>query len=123
MKTKIVIKTILYFIIFFIGLNTLCFAQNQKNNLLELKLKIYFNDIKAKSLIQKKLLKTKGIKKIIVDFNTKIATITFDSDKCNRIIINNAIEKLGFQTDFLMNEFKARKLCSDSVKVNAETAR
>ena len=107
---------IIFIFIFIMGMTTFSFAQVQKNNYSTFKLKVYFNDAKAKDLIEKELLKTDGVKTATVDVNTKIVTTTFDSYKTDRLKINSAIEKLGFQTDITLGEIRAKKVCSDSAK-------
>ena len=111
--------SVIFLFIFIIGMTAFSFAQNQKNVNSEFKLKVYFSDVKAKALIEQALLKTEGVKTAKVDLKTKIVTTTFDSYTCDRLKINSAIEKLGFQTEITINEIKAKKACSDSAKANA----
>ncbi|MEI6822830.1 MAG: cation transporter [Bacteroidota bacterium] len=123
MKNNKSIVSVIFFFIFMIGMFAFSFAQNQKKGISEFKLKVYFNDVKAKALIEKEIIKTIGVKTVSADINTKIVTFTFDSNTTDRLKINNAIEKLGFETDITKREIKAKKTCTDAEQKKAVPAK
>ncbi len=119
MKNIINLKSLFFLIIFLVGTISFGFAQNQKSKLTEFKLKVYFNDAKAKSLIEKELIKTEGVKTVSVDVTSKIVTFTFDPSKTDRLKINAALEKLGYETMITKNEKEAKKAYLDAQKNKA----
>lgn len=80
--------------------------------LTEFKVKVTFHCANGKALIEKELIKTDGIKKVSADLETKVVTVSYDSNKTNREKIIEAIEKIGYYTEFTPKDKKIEKACS-----------
>ncbi len=123
MKNVINLKSLTLLIILLVGTFSFSFSQNKTTTYSEFKLKIYFNDARSKDLLEKEVLKAEGVKSIKIDIKTKIAVITFDSNKTDRLKINNVIEKLGFETMITKNEKAAKKSCTEGATDKAPPAK
>jgi copper chaperone CopZ len=78
----------------------------------EVKIKVFFHCANGKALIEKELIKEPGISKVVADLETKVVTVSFDSKKTNKEKIVNAIEKIGYATEFTPKDKKINKACS-----------
>lgn len=87
-------------------------AQNtKKQKESEVKIKVFFHCANGKALIEKELIKEQGVTKVNADLDSKVVTISFDSKKTNKEKINNAIEKIGYVTEFTPKDKKIKKAC------------
>jgi copper chaperone CopZ len=77
----------------------------------EFKIKVMFDCAKGKALIEKELIKESGIKKVLADVENKTVTINFDGKTTDRIKINAAIEKIGYQTELSSKDKKIESPC------------
>ncbi len=119
MKNKRILSSALFLVIFLMGMISFSFAQNQKTPNSKFELKVYCNDAKAKTTIEKELLKLNGVKTASFDIKTKILTTTFDPGVCDRLKINAVVEKLGYETMITKEEQRTKKACSDAEKNKA----
>ncbi len=78
----------------------------------EFKIKVMFECAKGKAIIEKELVKEAGVTKVVADAETKIVTVNFDGSKTDRIKINTAIEKIGYQTELSAKDKKVLSPCS-----------
>lgn len=110
MKIKIFALFVLIFVIFLNIHESTAQVKGNTNNS-EFKLKVFFDGNKAKSLIEKELIKEPGIVKVTADLASKTITVIFNGKISDRIKINEAIEKMGFETEFTPKNKKLNKTC------------
>lgn len=88
-------------------------AQDKKDTKTsEVKIKVMFHCVNGKALLEKDLVKEPGVSKVVADVETKVVTVTFDGTKTDRVKINSAIEKIGYQTELTPKDKKINKACS-----------
>lgn len=110
---KIKFFTVSFIIFSFVFMTNVVYAQAKKEVATsDFKIKVMFDCSKGKALIEKELIKEPGVKKVVADVATKIVTVSFDGTKTNRIIINEAIEKIGYQTELTSKDKKINNNCS-----------
>jgi len=68
----------------------------------------------GKATIEKELVKTPGVKTVLVSMDTKVATITYVDGKTDKDKLVSAIEKLGFTTEFSKSNATVKSGCSKS---------
>jgi len=105
MKTKsLKIATITLMLFLF---NTIVFAQ--KNDLAEIKIKTSAICGMCKETIENALAFEKGIKKSVLDVESKIVTVTYNPEKTTPEKIRLAISKAGYDADEIPANAKAYK--------------
>ncbi len=68
----------------------------------------------GKATIEKELVKTAGVKTVVVSMETKIATISYVEGKVTKDQLVSSIEKLGYTTEFSKASTPAKGGCSKS---------
>ena len=116
------ILTISLVLVAICSLSASVFAQVKKNvSIVEFNVKVNFQDVKGKALIEKELKKEAGVSNVFVNLSTKLVTINFDGNTTNREKIISAIEKIGFTTNLSSKDKKTIKACPhDAEKKNTE---
>jgi len=104
-KVKIIF---ILFLIFFICIHQTSIAQNKK----ESHIKTHFHCANGKALIEKELVKEPGVMAVAADINTKIVTITYNADLTNEKKLVEAIEKIGYETEYTDPNKKINHACS-----------
>ena len=97
MKTKRVLKKILIISVITLFISGSCLAQDKKST--ELKVKTSAICSQCKDRIEQGMAYEKGIKDIVLDVDTKIATITYNPSKTTPDGIRKAISRLGYDAD------------------------
>ncbi|NVN95571.1 MAG: heavy-metal-associated domain-containing protein [Bacteroidetes bacterium] len=99
------------------------FAQAKKKaSIVEFNVKVNFQDVKGKELIEKEIKKEAGVSSVFVNLSTKLVTINFDGNTTDREKIISAIEKIGFTTNLSSKDKKPIKACSqDAEKKSSES--
>lgn len=87
------------------------FAQNS-----EVKIKTSAICEKCKSVIERDLLFEKGIKKVSLDLDTKVATVVYNPKKTDEEKIRIAITKIGYDADNLAADSMAYLKLPDCCK-------
>ncbi|MEI8202050.1 MAG: cation transporter [Bacteroidota bacterium] len=103
-KVLAVLSLVLFVLISFNG-----YAQATKAK--EVKIKTFFDCAMGKATIEKELSKQPGVSKVIADLETKIVTVSFDSDKMSKERINAIIEKAGYKTEFTKEGTVIKSAC------------
>jgi len=85
-------------------------AQTSKTE--EIKIKVTFHCANGKALLEKELIKEEGVSSAVADLETKVVTITYDSEKQNKEKLIAAIEKIGYVTEFTKEGTEIKKACS-----------
>lgn len=79
------ILTISLVLVAICSLSASVFAQVKKNvSIVEFNVKVNFQDVKGKALIEKELKKEAGVSNVFVNLSTKLVTINFDGNTTNR---------------------------------------
>jgi len=107
------------FIILFIGFNQLAYSQNKK----ETHIKTRFHCANGKALLEKELLKETGVLNASADINTKIVTIGYNADLTSEKKLVEAIEKIGYETEYTDPNKKIVHACSDKETPKKEPAK
>jgi copper chaperone CopZ len=68
----------------------------------------------GKATIEKELVKTPGVKTVLVSMETKVATITYVDGKTDKDKLVSSIEKLGYTTEFSKSTTPVKSGCSKS---------
>ena len=97
MKTKSVLKKILIISVITLFISGSSFSQDKKSA--ELKVKTSAICSQCKDRIEQGMAYEKGIKDIVLDVDTKIATITYNPSKTTPDVIRQAISRLGYDAD------------------------
>jgi len=97
MKTKIILKSVIISIGLVFLFSSGAWSQNTKN--VEVKIKTSAVCGQCKDRIEKGMAYEKGIKDIVLDVDTKIATVTYNPAKTTPADIRKAISKLGYDAD------------------------
>jgi mercuric ion binding protein len=97
MKIKIIVKSLAISIGLIFLFSCGSFSQDKKSA--ELKVKTSAVCSQCKDRIENGMAYEKGIKDIVLDVNTKIATITYNPAKITPADIRTAISKLGYDAD------------------------
>lgn len=84
----------------------------KSNEIVEQKIKVFFHCPNGKALIEKELVKEKGVKEVSADLETKIVTVKYESSKNDKDGLVAAIEKIGYLTEFSKEGAKINKACS-----------
>jgi len=97
MKTKIILKSVILSIglVFLLSINS--FSQDKKSA--EIKIKTSAICGQCKDRIEKGMSYEKGIKDIVLDVDTKSATVTYNPAKTTPADIRKAISRLGYDAD------------------------
>ena len=82
-----------------------------KEDIKEIKIKTIFHCGNGKALIEKELVKEKGVKEVKADLETKIVTVKYDAAITDKDKINEAIEKIGYQTEYTPKDKQINKAC------------
>jgi len=112
MKKRRIISLLALFIITLSSVNYANAQVEKKQKESEVKIKVFFHCANGKALIEKELIKEPGVSKVVADLENKVVSIKFDGKKTNREKINNAIEKIGYNTEFTPKDKKINKACS-----------
>jgi len=83
-----------------------------KEDIKEVKIKTYFHCGNGKAMIEKELVKEKGVKEVKADLETKIVTVKYDAAITDKDKINAAIENIGYQTELTPKDKQINKACS-----------
>ena len=78
------------------------------------KIKVGIDCPMGKAAIEKELVKTTGVKTVVVSMDTKVATITYVDGKTNRDQLVASIEKIGYKTEFSKSTTPVKSGCSKS---------
>jgi copper chaperone CopZ len=105
------LSVILLSFIFILGLNACGQAQN-KTELKEAKIKVFFHCENGKALIEKELVKETGVKTVVADLETKVVTISYNPAATDQDKLVLAIEKIGYRTEFTPENKEINKACS-----------
>src|SRR3954468_587121 len=89
-------------------------AQNAANA--EIKIKTSAICDMCKETIEKNLAFEKGVKKSVLDVDTKIVTVTYNPSKTNPDKIRKAISKIGYDADDIPADPKGYKKLDDCCK-------
>jgi copper chaperone CopZ len=87
-------------------------GQSGKAELKEAKIKTEFHCPNGKAMIEKELVKEAGVKSVVADLETKVVTVTYQSNITNQEKIVAAIEKIGYRTEFTPENKEINKACS-----------
>jgi len=68
----------------------------------------------GKATIEKELVKTPGVKSVVVSMETKVATISYVEGKVTKDQLVSSIEKLGYTTEFSKSSTTVKGGCSKS---------
>lgn len=97
--------------ILFLFFSSFIFAQSDT-----LKILTSAECVPCKKKIEKELSFEKGVKKVTVDLDTKIATVVYLKEKTNADIIRIAISKIGYDADAVPADKKAYDRLPDCCK-------
>jgi copper chaperone CopZ len=78
------------------------------------KIKVNIDCPMGKAAIEKELVKTTGVKTVVVSMDTKIATITYVDGKTTKDQLVASIEKIGYKTEFSKSTTPVKTGCSKS---------
>lgn len=87
-------------------------GQSGKVEVKEAKIKTEFHCPNGKAMIEKELVKEPGVKTVVADLDTKVVTVTYQSNVTNQDKIVAAIEKIGYRTEFTPENKDINKACS-----------
>mgnify|MGYP000998568994 CR=1 FL=1 len=110
MKKLNSIVVILLAAILFLGIGSQAFANTGKEK--EIKIKVFFHCGNGKALLEKELGKTEGVISAVADLQTMVVTIKYDPAKQDKDKLVDAIEKIGYTTEFTKEGTKINKACS-----------
>ena len=110
MKKTTQLFMILSLIIFFIGTKVSAQVDNDKEQVL--KIKVHFHCINGKKLLEARLADLKGVNDVSADLETKVVTIKHNTEVINKEGLVEAIEKIGYLTEFSDSNKKIKKACS-----------
>ena len=109
MKKQLTVFVTLALMIFFGGS-----AFAQKEVIKTQKIKVAIDCPMGKAAIEKELVKSPGVKTVVVSMDTKIATITYVEGKTDKDKLVSAIEKIGYKTEFSKSTTPVKSGCSKS---------
>jgi copper chaperone CopZ len=91
-------------------------AEKAAAQVAEIKIKTSATCDMCKETIEKNLAFEKGIKKSVLDVDTKIVTVTYNAEKTSPEKIRQAISKIGYDADEVPADPKAYKKLDDCCK-------
>jgi copper chaperone CopZ len=97
MKTKILLKNLIISFGLILFFSSVLFSQDKKSA--ELKVKTSAVCSQCKDRIEHGIAYEKGIRDIVLDVDSKIATIVYNPSKTTPADIRTAISKLGYDAD------------------------
>lgn len=117
MKTKLNVKILVLIISLLFGTSMLN-AQNKKIETVKIRTSAVCGQCKDR--IEQGLAFEKGIRDVILDLDTKIATVKYASTKTNPDEIRKAISKLGYDADSIPKDKKAYEKLPACCKIDAK---
>jgi len=96
-------------------------SYSQEKKQVEIKVKTSAICIQCKERIEQGMAYEKGVRDIVLDVDSKIATITYNPAKTTPVEIRNAISKLGYDADTIAADKDAYAKLPSCCKKNGKT--
>lgn len=110
MKKFVPLFMIITLVFFFAGTQVSAQASNDKDSVL--KVKVFFHCANGKKLLETRLAEVDGVVDVDADLETKVLSIKHKTAVITKEGLVEAIEKIGYLTEFSDPNKKIKKACS-----------
>lgn len=110
MKKVVKVSLILSLVLFFVATKVSAQVPNDKEQVL--KVKVHFHCANGKKLLEARLADLNGVADVNADLETKVVTIKHNTEVITKEGLVEAIEKIGYLTEFSDPNKKIKKACS-----------